>query len=71
MLDKDENILTDRGMESTRCLAVQIFEQKKAKAETTFYHLYEQSQIRQGSCDHAYSKLNHLWLIRVKNKLQA
>ena len=63
MLDRDEIIPTDRGLESKRCLAVQIFEQKKAESAPTFKKMRQHSIKFISKARHvrdAYSKLNHL-----------
>ena len=63
MLDRDENLKTDRGEEAKRCLMVQLCDQKKAESKHTFKVCREQSLTfidRSGRIKDAYRHLNHV-----------
>ena len=63
MLDRDENLLTERGWENKRCLLVEIFELKKAKSAPTFAVLNKQANCfmaNSASVRNKYNRFNHL-----------
>ena len=63
LLDRDENLNTERGEEEKRCLMVQLCDQKKADSKKTFKRCREQSLIFMDRALHikdAYRHLNHL-----------
>jgi hypothetical protein len=63
MLDRDENLLTERGEVSKRCLMVQLCDQKKAESKHTFKVCREQSLTfidRSSRIKDAYRHLNHV-----------
>ena len=63
LLDRDENLKTERGEEDKRCLMVQLCDQKKADSKQTFKVCREQALTfmdRALQIKDAYKRLNHI-----------
>jgi hypothetical protein len=63
MLDRDENLLTERGWENKRCLLVEICELKQVQSAPTFTVLNEQAgtfMANSASIRNKYNRFNHL-----------